>query len=60
MFSFSSPTVNNLEIDVYFEDAKKEASCFESHLTAIGRVNERFAIVKGGLKTNCRIVKERC
>ena len=55
-FSFGSPAPL-ADVDVYFEDAKKEMNAFESHMSAFGRVNERIAIVKRGISSHVDLGK---
>ncbi|KAH6565528.1 hypothetical protein BASA50_003623 [Batrachochytrium salamandrivorans] len=44
LFSFSQ-TQETKEIDVFFEDAKQEVSAYEAYFSAIGRINEKIALI---------------
>ena len=50
LFGFTStPSTHRAEVDVFYDDAKRDADAFESFVSAIGRINEKIANVYNGL-----------
>ncbi|KAI8929173.1 hypothetical protein BC831DRAFT_444980 [Entophlyctis helioformis] len=52
LFSFSSSS-GTKEIDVFYDNARKEVLAFDGHFSAIGRINEKISLINKDVGRSC-------
>ncbi|KAL2914569.1 hypothetical protein HK105_205920 [Polyrhizophydium stewartii] len=59
LFSFGSSSSSPKEVDIYFENARKDVDACETHVSAMGRINEKICNIARDLAKSSADVSSR-